>query len=310
MPQDLNELPKLRDSLSYLYVEKAVIERDNNAIVFIRAGECIPVPISSVTVLLIGPGTSITHAAMRIICQSGCLAVWCGEDAMHYYGFGMGETRSSMNLLRQAELCMDEGKHLQVVKRMYALRFPGISTSGMTLQQIRGLEGVRVRETYKTMSKMHGVKWEGRNYNRKDWDATDPLNMALSSANVCLYGLCHAAITSLGYSPGLGFIHTGKLTSFVYDIADLYKMQTTIPAAFETAAKITDTDEIGRTVRVKCRRLFREHKVLKRVAQDIEHIFDIGDIEPDINAEKPGDLWDDEFDTVEGGKNYAEDQTW
>ena len=307
MPKDLHELPKLRDSLSYLYIEKAVIERDCNAIVFIRANERIPVPISSVTVLMMGPGTSITHAAMKIICESGCMAVWCGENGMRYYGFGMGETRSSTNLLKQAKLCMSEQNHLEVVKRMYSLRFPGITTNDMTLAQIRGLEGVRVRETYKIMAKTHGIKWEGRNYNRKDWDSSDPLNLALSSANVCLYGLCQASIISLGYSTGLGFIHTGKLTSFVYDIADLYKMQTTIPAAFETAARVSDPESIERIVRIKCRDLFRGHRVLKRIAQDIEYIFDISDIEQDINAESPGNLWDDEDESVQGGKSYAED---
>lgn len=306
MPKDLHELPKLRDSLSYVYIEKAIIERDNNAIVFIRSNERIPVPVSSLTVLLLGPGTSITHAAMKIICESGCMAVWCGEHAMRYYGFGMGETRSSRNLERQAELCMDKDKHLEVVRRMYTLRFPGVSTDNLTLAQIRGLEGVRVRETYKTMARIHGIKWSGRNYNRKDWDASDPLNIAISTANVCLYGLCQAAIISLGYSPGLGFIHTGKLTSFVYDIADLYKMQTTIPAAFESVSKYNGPD-LERIVRIKCRKVFKENKVLKRIPLDIQFIFDIGDNKDDINAENPGDLWDDEGSTTPGGINYAED---
>ena len=306
MPHDLHDLPKLRDSLSYLYIDKAIIERDNNAIVIIRANERIPVPISSVTVLMLGPGTNITHAAMRVICDSGCLVVWCGENAMRYYGFGLGETRSSANLLKQAELCIDSDKHLAVVKRMYSLRFPGMDTTDMSLAQIRGLEGVRVRETYKLQAKMHGITWQGRNYDKSKWDNSDPLNLALSSGNVCLYGLCHAAIISLGYSPGLGFIHTGKLTSFVYDIADLYKMETTIPAAFDTVAH-ADPSDIERIVRIRCRDLFRGKRVLRRIATDIDHIFDIGEKDHDINAEQTGDLWDSMNDVVQGGKNYAEE---
>ena len=187
MSRDLHELPKLRDSLSYIYIDKAIIERDNNSIVFIRSNERIPVPICSVTVLMLGPGTSVTHAAMKIICENGCMVVWCGENAMRYYGFGMGETRSSLRLLKQAEYCMDPDKHINVVRKMYSLRFPGISTDNMTLQQIRGLEGVRVRESYKTFAKMYGMEWKGRNYNKKDWNDSDPLNRALSAANVCLY---------------------------------------------------------------------------------------------------------------------------
>ena len=123
LPRDLHELPKLRDSLSYIYIEKAIIERDNNAIVFIRENERIPVPISAVTVLMLGPGTSITHAAIKIICDSGCMAVWCGEGNP-LLCFWNGETRSSSNLLRQAKYCMDELKHLEVVRRLYYLRFP------------------------------------------------------------------------------------------------------------------------------------------------------------------------------------------
>lgn len=305
MPRDLHELPKLRDSLSYIYIEKAIIERDNNAIVFIRENERIPVPISAVTVLMLGPGTSITHAAIKIICDSGCMAVWCGEGATRYYAFGMGETRSSSNLLRQAKYCMDELKHLEVVRRLYYIRFPGINTEGMTLAQIRGMEGVRVRETYKLLAKKYGVSWKGRSYNRNNWNASDPLNIALSAANACLYSLCQAAIISLGYSPGLGFIHTGKQTSFVYDIADIYKTQTTIPAAFETYA-YSDKNDIERTVRIKCRRLFRENRILKRIAEDINYLFDFDERDDNVNAEKPSDLWDLEEEFVQGGVNYSE----
>lgn len=306
MPRDLHELPKLKDSLSYTYIEHAIIEQDNNAIVIIRKDERIPVPVASMTVLMIGPGTTITHAAVKAICDNGCLAVWCGDHAMRYYAFGMGETRSSANLLKQASLCMDEDKHLEVVKRLYELRFPKIPVDGMSLQQLRGLEGVRVREVYKQMSKIYGVKWRGRDYNFKKWDDSDPLNRALSMANVCLYGLCQAAIVSLGYSPGLGFIHTGKLTSFVYDIADLYKMETTIPAAFETVSKGVD-EFLERNVRIRCRGLFKECKVLKRIAGDIAYAFDVSGDDQNKNAEQVGDLWDGEDDFIAGGVNYSGD---
>lgn len=305
MPKDLHELPKLRDSLSYFYIEHAIIEQENSAIVIIRKEERIPVPVASLTVLLIGPGTSVTHAAIKAICDNGCMAVWCGENAMRYYGFGMGETRSAVNLLKQAKYCMDPEKHLAVVKRMYQLRFPNIKTDNMTLAQIRGLEGIRVRETYKQLSKVFGVKWQGRNYKSDSWDEADPLNRALSAGNACLYGLCNAAIISLGYSPGLGFIHTGKMLSFVYDIADLYKMQTTIPAAFQ-AISGSRCESIEKEARIKCRGYFREQKILKRIAEDIYHIFDVEGSQSDINAEAVGELWDGDDRNVDGGINYAD----
>lgn len=304
MPKDLNELPRLRDSLSYLYIEKAVIERDENAIVVLRGVERIPVPVSSLTVLLFGPGVSVTQPAVRAIAESGCLAIWCGEGAMRFYAYGMGETRSAANLMRQAEYMADPGKHMRVVRRMFALRFKGVRTDEMTIQQMRGIEGVRMREAYKLFAHKHRVKWSGRVYNRDDWDEADDLNRAFSAANVCLYGLCNAAIVSLGYSPGLGFVHTGKMMSFTYDVADLYKLETTLPAAFE-AVSTPRTDPLDRHVRTVCRRIFRERQVLKRIADDLSYLFESEDSADDPNMEAPGDLWD-ENGSVDGGVNYAD----
>lgn len=307
MPRDFHELPKLRDSLSYIYVEKAIVERDENAIVLIRAGERVAVPISSVTVLLLGPGTSVTHAAIRVIAESGCLAVWCGENGLRYYASGIGETRSSEHLLRQAALCMNDDTHMEVVRRMYAMRFPGIRTDGMTLRQIRGLEGVRVRETYKQLSKAYGVSWQGRKFSKEQWDDTDPVNAALSMANVCLYGLCHAAIVSLGYSPALGFIHTGLQTSFVYDIADLYKMETSVPAAFESAARPAQ-DDFMRGVRMLTRKKIREAKILKRISEDLTAMFDMPIPHTEIEEDNEENyLWEDATEMIRGGVNFARD---
>lgn len=303
MPRDLHELSRLEDSLSYLYVDKAVVERDENSIVIMRANERIPVPISSLTVLMLGPGTNLTHAAMKVIAESGCLVIWCGEGALRFYGYGMGETRSAANLLRQAQCCMDAQKHIEVVRKMFALRFPGMDLSGKTLQQLRGMEGIRMRETYKLLAKKHGLIWKGRRYRLEEWDASDDLNKALSSANTCLYGLCNAAIVSLGYSPGLGFIHTGKMMSFVYDIADLYKVETTVPVAFDIVTQ-PRTEPIEREARIKLRGVLRERRVLKRIAKDIAYLFD--DIaEDDPNRADAGELWNGEGQAVAGGVNHG-----
>lgn len=305
MARDLHELARLEDSLSYLYIDKAVIERDENSIVILRDKERIPVPISSLTVLMLGPGTNITHAAMQIAADSGCMVIWCGEGALRFYGYGMGETRSAERLLHQAECCMDEEKHMQVVRRMFQLRFPDMDLMDLSLNQIRGLEGVRVRESYKLYAKKHHVEWNGRNYKFTDWDASDDLNQALSSANVCLYGLCNAAIVSLGYSPALGFVHTGKMQSFVYDIADLYKLETSVPAAFEVVGS-PRCDDISRSTRIVMRRLLRERRVLKRIAGDLDYLFAVRE-EADQNREDAGELWNEGNSTVSGGMNHAGD---
>lgn len=306
MPKNLRILPKLRDSLTFLYIEHAIVEQDALAIVKIQGESRVPIPIAAMTVLMLGPGVSITHAAIRTVTDSGCTIVWCGERASRFYAPGLSETRSSKNLLWQAGLCMDKALHLEVVKRMYARRFPEMSCEGMTLQQIRGMEGVRMREAYKLASKASGVKWSKRDYKTNDWDDSDDINKALSYANTILYGLCQGAIVSLGFSTGLGFIHTGKMLSFVYDVADLYKADTTIPAAFQAVAE--DNADMERRVRLECRRLFKAHKVLERIPKDLEWVLMMDETSERIDALSTGELWDDTLGSIEGGKNYSNEE--
>lgn len=304
MPKDLHELPKLRDSVSYLYFEHAIIEQDNSSIVAIRQDGRIPIPVSSVTCILLGPGTSITHAAVRAMSENGCSVLWCGELAGRFYASGMGETRSAANLLLQAKLCMNAELHMAVVRKMYEIRFPNVQTEGLTLQQIRGLEGVRVRQTYQMEAKRCGVKWSARKYKQTSWECSDGINKALSYANSILYGLCQASIVSLGFSPGLGFIHTGKQLSFVYDIADLYKTETSIPAAFE-AMQRGETD-LEKRVRSLIRQRITRIKLMKRIVEDIERIFTISLSEEQENHLEVGDIWNISG-SIRGGMNHAGD---
>ena len=204
--------------------------------------------------LLMGPGTAITHAAINTLAQNGCMVVWCGEHGVRLYASGIGETRSSQALMRQARAWADPDMHMSVVIRMYERRFGEPIPPGTSLQQIRGREGARVRSAYQTASLTSGVPWTGREYSRGSWKDADPVNRALSAANSCLYGICHAALVTLGYSPALGFIHTGKALSFVYDLADLYKTQVTIPVAFSVAA--SGNPDVEREARRLCRDSF------------------------------------------------------
>lgn len=301
--QNLQELPKLTDSISYLYIEHAVIEKSNSSIMVIQKEGRTQVPVSVLTSLFLGPGTSITHAAIQVLSASGCMVVWCGEACSKYYASGYGETRSSRNLLRQAKCCMNTELHMQVVRKMYALRFPGVDTTQMTLQQIRGMEGIRIRNVYRRLSEETGVVWEGRSYKTTSWDDSDPINQALSLTNSFLYGLCNAAIVSLGYSPGLGFIHTGKQLSFVYDVADLYKAETTIPVAFHA---VQSGQTIYPELRKLCRDSFAQNGILKRIANDLSSLFETEEKE-NLNMENVGDLWDGEEQTTSGGVNYSEE---
>jgi CRISPR-associated protein Cas1 len=304
--KDYHILPKLRDSISYIYIEYAHINQDKASIILNLEDGKVPVPVAALTCLMLGPGTTITHEAIKTISTNGCLVVWCGEKGEKFYASGMGETRSGKNVLKQARLCMDEKQHLAVAKKMYERRFPKLPKGDYTLQQLRGMEGIRVREAYKLASKTTGVRWKGRNYKTKDWDASDPINRALSAANAILYSVCQAAIVSLGYSTALGFVHTGKMLSFVYDIADLYKADTTIPAAFEAVQR--GTGSLEKRVRIRCRDYFQRVQLLKRIPLDIEWIFDIKGSEQ-ADAEVTGDLWDQDDSTSAGGRNYASGET-
>lgn len=295
--QDLHILPKLRDSLSYMYVEHAIIQRYRQSVQMINQRGRVALPIASLGVLLLGPGTSISHEAIKLLALNGCSVVWTGEDGMKFYAQGTGETRKGHRLLKQAELVSDPHRHREVAIRMYKYRFDEPLPSDLTIEQIRGHEGARVRNLYKTTARRYGVKWRGRRYDRGNWDKADPVNRALSAANSLLNGLCHTAIVGGGYSPGLGFIHTGKQLSFVYDIADLYKGEFTIPVAFQTVA--LGSENIEARVRSHLRDAFKKGKLLQRILPDIDALLDLTASEDDANeiydvdAALPAPLWDD-----------------
>lgn len=307
--KDLHVLPKVRDSFGYLYAEHCKIEQDDKSIALVDAAGKTQVPCAALTTLFVGPGTTVTHSAVKTLVENGCLVMWTGEMAVRFYAQGTGETRSARNLLHQARLCVVPSLRLQVVRRMYEMRFAEELAPQLTLQQIRGREGIRVRESYARASRETGVEWAGRSYRRDDWRAGDPINRALSAANSCLYGIVHAAIVSTGYSTALGFIHTGKMLSFVYDIADLYKADITIPLAFELVRE--DESNIEARARHRCRDAFYEAKLLQRIIPDIDRALDVpvpSELLNEFDADEaaPGGLWGGGNTTVAGGVNWSD----
>ena len=296
MKLDLRSLPKLRDGLSWHYCEHCRVEQESKSVAIYSLEGELQLPAASLGCIILGPGSSITHAAVKTLAESGCSIVWSGENFVRFYACGLGETRKGGHLEKQARLWADEEKHQQVVMRMYRMRFRRKLPADLTIQQIRGMEGARVRDAYARASDEFGVEWKGRSYDRGNWNNSDPVNRALSAANSCLYGVCHAAIVSGGYTPGLGFIHTGKALSFVYDIADLYKLEITVPAAFSMAAE--NPAGLESKVRHRCRDLFHESKILSRVLSDIDKLFslDLGEDELgwdiDEDPARPAPYWD------------------
>jgi len=280
----LHELPPFRDRWSYLYLEHGTLDQTDLGLVFRNLNGNTNVPIHQLSLVMLGPGTTITQAAVKALAQNNCLIAWTGLEGQKFYAHSTGGTFSARRLIYQAKLVSDDARRLEVVYRMYSKRFPGADLAGKSIEQVRGMEGSRVRKTYEELAAKFGLKWDGRKYDQGEWDAASPANRALSAANSCLYGVCHAAIVSAGYSAGLGFIHTGKMLSFVYDIADLYKTALTVPLAFRQAA--TDRNELERKVRIACRQAFFEFKLMQKILPDIAEVLDAGD---DL-GEIPGEL--------------------
>jgi CRISPR-associated protein Cas1 len=311
--RDLHVLPKVSDSWSYLYVEHCRVDQEAKAIALHDEAGKIPVPCANLALLMLGPGVSITHAAITVLADHGCLVAWCGEAGVRFYALGMGETRSAARLMHQARMWANDDLRMQVVRRLYQLRFSELFGPELTLRQVRGMEGARVRDAYARAAREAGIAWSGRSYRRDSWNAADPVNRALSAANACLYGVCHAAIVSAGFSPALGFIHTGKMLSFVYDVADLYKDEVTIPAAFQAVAE--GGENLDRRVRLSCRDRFAATRLLGRIIPDIDRALmvsrskvDQGPDYDDADAASPGGLWDSESGEVEGGRAYEREQ--
>lgn len=304
MKSNLRALPKFRDGLSFVYLEHAVIERDSYSLAVFRENGRLNLPVSAIGCLLLGPGTRLTHAAMIVLAEVGCAVAWVGETGVRFYAGGTGKSRSSRNLEAQARAFADPTLHMNVVRRLYSRRFPEPLPEKLTLQQIRGREGVRVRDAYAAAANAYGVPWKGRAYKQTDWSSADPVNRALSAGNACLYGLCHAALLATGFSPGLGFIHVGKQLSFVYDISDLYKVEVVIPAAFEAAGGHAKPEV---AVRAMVRQKIADGKMLGRIVRDLAWIFELQDVDnASEDGSGPGELWDIN-QTVKGGQSHAGD---
>lgn len=251
-------------------------------------GVRVQIPVGSLACLMLEPGTRVSHAAVVLCARVGCLMVWVGEGGVRLYAAGQPGGARADRLLFQARTALDEGARLNVVREMFRRRFNEEPPTRRSVDQLRGIEGVRVREMYRLLAQRHGVEWKARNYDRSDWRGADVANRCLSSATACLYGLCEAAILAAGYAPAIGFLHRGKPQSFVYDMADLYKFETVVPAAFMVASMIAKgvagDGPAERQVRIACRDMFRKSGFLERIIPDIEDILRAGGLDPPLDA--------------------------
>jgi len=277
-------LPKARpipmkDRTSMMFISPGQLDVLDGAFVVIdKNGVRTCIPVGGIACLLLEPGTRVSHAAAGLAARVGTLLIWVGEGGVRLYSAGQPGGARSDRLLYQAKLALDDAARLKVVRKMYEIRFGEKPPERRSVEQLRGIEGVRVRKLYQLTAERQGVKWDGRNYDRDNWDRADVVNRCLSAANACLYGITEAAVLAAGYAPAIGFIHTGKPLSFVYDIADIFKFETVVPLAFGFAAKNPPNPE--RSVRLACRDVFRSSKIMKRIIPTIEQILAAGELQP------------------------------
>jgi len=268
----------LKERSSMLFLQYGELDVIDGAFVLVdKTGVRTHIPVGGIACLMLEPGTRISHAAVKLAAYVGCLLIWVGEGGVRMYAAGQPGGARADRLLYQARCALDDTARLKIVKKMYEIRFGERPPERRSIEQLRGMEGARVRKMYELLSRQYGLEWKRRHYDYKDWDFGDAANKCLSAANACLYGVCEAAILAAGYSPAIGFIHTGKPQSFVYDIGDLLKFETVVPIAFKVAKK--KPPDLERQVRLQCRDMFRETKFLDKIIPSIEMVLEAGEME-------------------------------
>ncbi|MDK8500618.1 type I-E CRISPR-associated endonuclease Cas1e [Corynebacterium pseudodiphtheriticum] len=301
VPITRQALSQMSDRVSFLYVERAVVNRDGNALTITDQRGVAHVPATKLAVLILGPGTRITYAAMALLGDAGAATVWAGQRGVRYYAHGRPPAKSSRMAEIHAEIVTNQRKRLDCARKMYSLRFPGEDVSALTMAQLRGREGARMKKIYAAEAKRTGIAWSRREYDPNDFDSATPINQALTTASAALYGIAHAVVVGLGFIPALGIVHSGTDRAFVYDIADLYKAEIAIPAAFSAVAAAPDNPIP--LVRRLLRDAVVDKRLMQRMVHDLKSVMSVPDEEPFSDAELY--LWS-ELEVVSAGMNWSE----
>lgn len=279
----------IKDRSAIVFLEYGQVDVIDGAFVLVdRNGARVQIPIGGLACLMLEPGTRVTHAAVTLAARVGCLLIWVGEGGVRLYAAGQPGGARADRLLWQAAAALDETARLKVVRAMYALRFGEEAPARRSVDQLRGIEGVRVRMMYQQLARVHGVEWKSRSYDPAAWDSADIPNRCLSAGTACLYGLSEAAILAAGYAPAIGFLHRGKPQSFVYDVADIFKFESVVPVAFSVARRVAhgqlDPRDAERQVRVGCRDAFRRTNLLERIIPTIGDLITASGLTPPPEA--------------------------
>ncbi|MFW5421017.1 type I-E CRISPR-associated endonuclease Cas1 [Nocardiopsis sp. CNT-189] len=303
-------LPRVSDGLSFLFADIVrIVQTDTGVCAETEtdsgAVHRVPIPTAALACILLGPGTSITSPALATFFRHGTSVVSSGAGGVLHYGGLQASTRTVKWLDLQARAYANVETRLDVARAMFEMRFKEEVAEGTPLETLRAMEGQRMRKLYQGLASRYRLKPFKRNYNPESWGEQDPVNKALSSANAALYGVVHSVIMHLGCHPGLGFVHAGKQHSFIYDIADLYKAETTVPLAFSLHAAQDPAAEARRRLRSD----LKLYRMIPRIISDIQLLLD-----PDEDGQEEAapkrwqvvDLWDPVHGAVAGGVNYGD----
>lgn len=267
-------LPQVKDKYPFVYLEYGRLEVDDSSIKWINCeGDVVAIPVATISCILLGPGTTLTHAAVKTATSANCSMAWVGEDSLLFYAAGFLPTANTRNLRRQLQFAGNPKKSLETARKLFAYRFPDAELAGKTLKQMMGMEGHRVRALYLKKAEHYQVGWKGRQYTLGKFELGDITNQILTSCNAALYGIICSVVHSLGYSPHAGFIHSGSPLPFIYDLADLYKEQLTIDLAFAATIEMG-----GKYNKQRVASLFRERVIkadlMDKLPTDITRIFE------------------------------------
>lgn len=270
-----DSLPQVKDKYPFIYLERGRLEIDDSSVKWIDCeANVVRLPIATLNCLLLGPGTSITHEAVKVIAQSNCSICWVGEDSLLFYACGQTPTADTRNMREQMKLSADPKKSVEVARRMFARRFPEAELAGKPLKEMMGMEGYRVRALYEQKGQEYGVGWKGRSFTPGKFELGDLTNQVLTATNAALYGILSSSVHSMGYSPHIGFIHSGSPLPFVYDLADLYKEYLCIDLAFSLTLEMA-----GHYNKHKVSAAFRQRVIetdlLGKIGLDIESILGV-----------------------------------
>lgn len=272
------------DRHGLLWLERGKLSAEDGTLRFLAAqsdslaaGD-YAIPFQSISMILLGPGTSLTHDVLRLAARHGLLIAAVGEGGVKSYTAPpMGQGRSDVARIH-AERWADRKGRIDTARRMYAWRF-GRVLPHREIETLRGIEGARMKEAYRLVAQRFGIEWHGRRYDRDDPQAADLPNQAINHAATFVEAAADIAVASVGALPPLGFIHEESSNAFTLDIADLYRVEMTLPLAFGAVKATREGRSVSleREIRRRAARAFRNEKLIPRMIGRVKELFNVDD---------------------------------